>query len=130
MVVLLQWLQQLYLFLALVPFAAFLLTWGAVYGITRDKRKATHYSMDITSVFLIGSVAVMSRNIFGSGMLGWTVVLVFLVAAGLLGNMQNRKRGKVDLVRIARTLGRLGFVFLSACYVLLLLVGIGKYMII
>ncbi|MFB6363784.1 DUF3397 domain-containing protein [Paenibacillus elgii] len=123
------WLQQLYMFLAVVPFVAFIIVWVAVYYYTKDKRKATHLSMDITTLFLIGSVAFMSRNLFDSGMLLWTIVLLFLVAAGLLGNMQNRLKGKIDLIKIARTLGRLGFVLLTACYVLLLFIGIGKYMI-
>ncbi|GLI08347.1 hypothetical protein YDYSG_43780 [Paenibacillus tyrfis] len=123
------WLQQLYTFLALVPFVAFFIVWVAVYYYTKDKRRATHLSMDITTLFLIGSVAFMSRNLFDSGMLLWTIVLLFLVAAGLLGNMQNRLKGKIDLIKIARTLGRLGFVLLTACYVLLLFIGIGKYMI-
>lgn len=123
------WLQQLYTFLAVVPFVAFIIVWIAVYYYTKDKRKATHLSMDITTLFLIGSVAFMSRNLFDSGMLLWTIVLLFLVAAGLLGNMQNRLKGKIDLIKIARTLGRLGFVLLTACYVLLLFIGIGKYMI-
>ncbi|WP_025853438.1 DUF3397 domain-containing protein [Paenibacillus ehimensis] len=123
------WLQQLYTFLALVPFVAFFIVWVTVYYYTKDKRRATHLSMDITTLFLIGSVAFMSRNLFDSGMLLWTIVLLFLVAAGLLGNMQNRLKGKIDLIKIARTLGRLGFVLLAACYVLLLFIGIGKYMI-
>ncbi len=123
------WLQQLYTFFAIVPFVAFFIVWIAVYYITKNKRKATHLSMDITTLFLIGSVAFMSRNLFDSGMLLWTIVLLFLVAAGLLGNMQNRLKGKIDLIKIARTLGRLGFVLLTACYVLLLFIGIGKYMI-
>ncbi|MBU7320169.1 DUF3397 domain-containing protein [Paenibacillus oleatilyticus] len=123
------WLQQLYTFLALVPFVAFFIVWVIVYYYTKDKRRATHLSMDITTLFLIGSVSFMSRNLFDSGMLLWTIVLLFLVAAGLLGNMQNRLKGKIDLIKIARTLGRLGFVLLTACYVLLLFIGIGKYMI-
>ncbi len=84
--------------------------------------------MDVTTLFLIGSVAVMSNRLFQSGMLFWTVVLLFLVLAGLLGNLQTRIRGRVDMGKIAKTLSRLGFVVLSACYVVLLIIGIGKYM--
>ncbi|MED4601123.1 DUF3397 domain-containing protein [Paenibacillus validus] len=126
--VLIGWLHQLYMLLALVPFVAFFIVWTIAYWVSRDKRKATHLSMDITTLFLIGSVAFMSRNLFGSGMLSWTIVLLFLVAAGLLGNLQNRLKGRIDMMKIARTLGRFGFLVLTACYVLLLVVGIGKYM--
>lgn len=125
---LLDWLNKLYMTLALVPFVAFFITWFIAYGLSRDKRKSTHLSMDITTLFLVGSVAYMSRSIFGSGMLLWTIVLLFLVAAGLLGNLQTRMKGRVDLLKIARTLSRFGFVLLTAFYVLLLFVGIGKFM--
>lgn len=128
--VVLDWLHQLYKVIAFVPFVAFAITWLiAYYGYGRNKRKATHLSMDITTLFLIGSIAYMSRLLFGSGMLLWTIVLFFLIAAGLLGNMQHRIKGRINLVKIARTLGRLGFLLLGACYVLLLFIGIGKYMI-
>ncbi|SDC73571.1 Protein of unknown function [Paenibacillus sp. UNCCL117] len=122
------WLHQLYTLLALVPFVVFFITWLIVYYNKRDKRKATHLSMDVTTLFLIGSVAYMSRNLFNSAFLLWMIVLLFLVAAGLLGSMQNRLKGRVDLKKIARTLSRLGFLVLTACYVMLLVVGIGKYM--
>ena len=125
---LLDWLHKLYTALALAPFVAFFITWFITYGLSRDKRKATHLSMDITTLFLVGSVAYMSRSIFGSGMLVWTIVLLFLVAAGMLGNLQTRVKGRVDLLKIARTLSRFGFIVLTACYVLLLFVGIGKFM--
>ncbi|MDQ1912972.1 DUF3397 domain-containing protein [Paenibacillus sp. GD4] len=122
------WLHQVYTMLAMVPFVAFLVTWFIVYWVCKDKKTATHLSMDVTTLFLIGSVAVMSNRLFQSGMLFWTVVLLFLVLAGLLGNLQTRIRGRVDMGKIAKTLSRLGFVVLSACYVVLLIIGIGKYM--
>jgi uncharacterized membrane protein YoaK (UPF0700 family) len=128
MLALWEWLQQVYTVLAMVPFVAFLLTWFLVHWLTQDKKKATHASMDITSLFLLGSVAVMSQRLFESSMLFWTIVLLFLVAAGMLGNIQNRVRGRIHMMKIARTLGRLGFILLSACYVVLLMIGISKYM--
>ncbi|WP_281888147.1 DUF3397 domain-containing protein [Paenibacillus sp. YYML68] len=122
------WLQHVYSFFALVPFVAFLITWFIVYSITRNKRRSTHLSMDITTLFLIGSVAMMSSSVFGSRMLFWTILLLFLVAAGLLGNMQNRVKGRIDLVKIARTLSRLAFLVLSVCYAVLLVIGVGTYL--
>ncbi|MEK8129703.1 DUF3397 domain-containing protein [Paenibacillus filicis] len=121
-------LHQLYTLLALVPFVAFFITWFIVYRMTGDKRRATHLSMDITTLFLIGSVGFISRNLFGSAFLLWMIILLFLVAAGLLGSMQTRMKGRVNLMKITRTLSRLGFLILTACYVLLLVVGIGTYM--
>lgn len=123
------WLQTVYTFLALVPFVSFFATWGITYYITRDKKKATYLSVDVTTLFLIGSVAVMTRELFETGLGLWAMILLFLIAGGLLGNMQNRVKGKIDPVKIGRTLLRLGFVVLSACYVLLVFIGIGKYIV-
>jgi hypothetical protein len=122
------WLQTVYTFLALVPFVSFFIVWGIVYGITKDKRKATHRAIDITTLFLIGSVSVLTRHLFGTGFGLWAVILIFLIAGGMLGNLQNRVKGKINFLKITRSLLRFGFVFLSACYVLLLCIGIGKYM--
>ncbi len=118
----------MYTILALVPFVVFFITWLIVYNSKRDKRKATHLSMDLTTVFLIGSVGYMSRNLFNSSLLLWLIILLFLIAAGLLGSMQNRMKGRIDLKKIVRTLSRLGFLVLTTCYVMLVVVGIGKYM--
>lgn len=125
----LEWLGQLYTLLSVFPPVAFLITWFIANGVWRDKRKATHVSMDVTTLFLIGSVSVMSRTIFGTPMVFWGIMLLFLIAAGLLGNLQNRLKGRIDLRKIVKTVGRLGFLVLSACYALLLCIGIGKYMI-
>lgn len=121
------WLQSVYTFLALVPFVSFFATWGITYYFTKDKKKSTYVSVDVTTVFLIGSVAVMTRELFATGLGIWAIILMFLIAGGLLGNMQNRMKGKIDPLKIGRTLLRLGFVVLSACYVLLVFIGIGKY---
>ncbi|WP_248926618.1 DUF3397 domain-containing protein [Paenibacillus hamazuiensis] len=122
-----EWLSQLYGMLSVMPFVVFILLWGVLYGITRDTRRATRTAMDVTAVLLIGSVSLMINQIFGSSFGFWLILLLFLVAAGLIGNLQNRVRGTVNPVKIAKVLLRLGFMLLSACYVLLLMVGIGKY---
>ncbi|PZE22664.1 DUF3397 domain-containing protein [Paenibacillus xerothermodurans] len=121
-------LQTVYTFLALVPFVAFFAAWGITYWFTRNKRKATHAAIDVTTLFLIGSVSVITRELFGTSFGLWAVVLLFLIAGGLLGNLQNRIKGKINLLKIVRTLSRLGFVVLSACYLVLICIGIGKNM--
>jgi hypothetical protein len=121
------WLQTVYTFLALVPFVAFFVVWGFVYWVTQDNRKATHRAIDITTFFLIGSVSVMTKYLFGTGYGLWAVILIFLIAGGMLGNLQTRVKGKINLLKIMRSLLRFGFIFLSACYILLLCIGIGKY---
>lgn len=123
------WLQTVYTFLALVPFVAFFAAWGIVFGITKDRKKARTAAIDVTTLFLIGSVSVLTNRLLGSNIGFWIVVLIFLITGGLIGNLQNRLKGKVDPVKIVKALLRLGFVVLSACYVLLLCIGFGKYII-
>jgi hypothetical protein len=125
----LAWLQTVYTFLALVPFVTFFAAWGIVYGMSKDKKKSTSVAIDVTTLFLIGSVSVLTKKVLGSEMGLWIVVLLFLIAGGLIGNLQNRLKGKIDPLKIIRALLRLGFVVLSACYVLLLCIGLGKYII-
>ncbi|NOU95421.1 DUF3397 family protein [Paenibacillus sp. LMG 31456] len=122
-------LQTVYTFLALVPFVSFFAAWGITYWVTGDKKRATHMAIDITTLFLIGSVSVMTRQLFGTGFGLWFVLLLFLITGGMIGNLQNRTKGKINLYKIVKTLLRLGFVVLSACYVLLLFIGIGKYIV-
>ncbi|TDF96698.1 DUF3397 domain-containing protein [Paenibacillus piri] len=122
-------LQAIYTFLALVPFVSFFAVWGIAYWLTRDKKRSTHAAIDVTTIFLIGSVSVMTRQLFGTGFGLWAVVLLFLIAGGLIGNLQNRTKGRINLYKIVKSLLRLGFVVLSASYVLLLFIGIGKYIV-
>jgi len=123
-----QWLTQLYMIMAGVPFAVFVVLWGILYGVTRDKKRATRTSMDITVLLLIGSVSMMIKQIFGTNFGFWFILLVFLVAAGLIGNLQNRVKGAINPVKMMKVLFRMGFMLLSVCYILLVMIGVGKYM--
>jgi len=122
-------LQTVYTFLALVPFVSFFAAWGITFWVTRDKKRSTHTAVNVTTLFLIGSVSVMTRQLFETGFGLWAVLLLFLIAGGLIGNMQNRLKGKINLYKIIKSLLKLGFVVLSACYILLICIGIGKYIV-
>jgi hypothetical protein len=126
---LVEWLQMVYKFMALVPFVPFFLIWGMVFWISHDKRKATHRAVDGTTLFLIGSVSLISKQLFGSDFGFWAIVLILLIVIGLAGNLQNRAKGKIDPLKIVKTVLRFGFIFLSGCYIVLLCIGIGKYII-
>ncbi|NHN30897.1 DUF3397 domain-containing protein [Paenibacillus agricola] len=126
---LVDWLQMVYSLMAVLPFIPFLLVWGIVYGFTRDKRIATHRSIDVTALFLIGSVSLVSKRIFQTDFGFWAVVLVLLIVCGLVGSLQNRTKGKVNPWKLAKTLLRFSFIFLSASYILLLCIAIVTYMI-
>lgn len=122
------WILQIYALLAIIPFLSFLLLWLLHYAFKRDKKKATALAMDITTFLLMGSVSVMYDRIF-KGVGGfWIILLLFLIAAGLIGGVQNRLKGAVDVRKLIRVVWRFGFLFLSLFYVLFLFIGIGKSM--
>lgn len=121
------WFAELYTILAVVPFVVFFVLWGILYVVTQDKKRATRTSMDVTVLVLIGSVSMMIKQIFNSNFGFWLILLLFLVAAGLIGNVQNRVKGAINPVKMVKLLLRLGFMALSASYLLLVLIGVGKY---
>lgn len=83
-------------------------------------------AMDVTTLLLIGSVSAMYYNLLGSWFGFFIILLFFLIGYGLLGNFQYRIRGKIDHARIFRLLWRIGFLGLSAFYLLFLFIGLGK----
>lgn len=125
----LSFLAQLYAGLALVPFIPFLVAWFTVYFITSNKKRATRISMDITSVLLLGSVSIMLHEIFRSWFVFWLLILLFLIAAGLIGRQQNVLRGSIDVAKILKILSRIGFLVLSLIYIVLVIISISNYMV-
>ncbi|WP_309123244.1 DUF3397 domain-containing protein [Paenibacillus sp.] len=117
---------HIYAVLAIAPVLPFAVVWLAVYFYKKEKKLATKRAMDVTTALLIGVVAVLFNDVFGSTFGIYLLLLVFLLGFGLLGNMQQRAKGKVDLRRTARAVWRLGFMGLSAAYVLLMAIGITK----
>lgn len=117
-------LMQFSAYLAVVPFIPFVLVWGAVYFLKKEKKKAVHWAMDVTTVFLIIAVAALYNEIFQSTFGFYLLLLLFLLAFGLHGNAQQRKYGKVNLRRAGKVVWRLGFFGLSAAYVLFMAVGL------
>ncbi len=115
---------QIYAVLAIAPAIPFAIVWIAVYLYKKEKKLATKRAMDVTTALLIGVVAVLYDDVFQSTFGIYLLILLFLLGFGLLGNMQQRAKGKVDLRRTARAVWRLGFMGLSAAYVLLMAVGL------
>jgi len=118
--------KQIYGLLALIPFIPF----GIVYAIARlmhgDRKRAFRLAMDVTTALLIGIVSVLFNEIFGSSFGFYGILLAVLIAAGLLGNLQYRKKGRIDASRIGRAVWRLGFFALSLLYVLFMCIRIGQ----
>ncbi|MBW5444842.1 DUF3397 family protein [Cohnella sp. CFH 77786] len=113
-------LTQTYMVMAGLPFIPFLIVYaiGVVRGM--EKKKAIRLSMDVTNVFLIGIVAALLSKLSGSSFGFYFILLVMLIGAGLLGNAQNRIRGKIDPYKIVRAIWRLSFFAMALLYVLLM----------
>ncbi len=121
------WIVHVYAALAVVPFIPFFIIWIALYFVYKNKKKAMNISMDMTTLLLVGSVTAMFNDIFKSGFGFWLILLFFLTAFGLLGGLQNRLKGRLDVKKLVKALWRFGFLALSALYVLFLFIGLGKY---
>jgi hypothetical protein len=114
-----------YAMLTSVVFLIFPFVGLAVYAFGNDKKVAVQRATDITMFFLIGAVAVLYDMIFDTSIKGvWIIIFFLLLLTGLLGNLQNRKRGKIDLRKVIRAVWRLGFITLVIFYLLFMLVGI------
>lgn len=84
--------------------------------------------MDITTALLIGCVAVLFNRIFSNSFGLYGILLVMLIGGGLLGNLQFRKRGQVDVRKIFRAIWRLGFFAMGIMYIVLMAAGIAQHM--
>lgn len=122
-----QWIADAYAALASVPFVVFAAVWFGVYAMTRDKKRSTANAMDATTFFLVGIVAALLDSVVRLRFGGiWLLLLLFLLTAGLIGNAQHRLKGRIDVRRLVRAVWRLGFLALSAAYVVLMIVGIAQ----
>ncbi|WP_219836342.1 DUF3397 domain-containing protein [Paenibacillus sp. R14(2021)] len=118
--------KHVYAFMAILPIVPFVLVYFGSAAITGDRKRAFRTAMDVTTALLIGCVAVLFNVIFNSGFGLYGIMLVLLLGGGLLGNLQYRLKGNISMRRIMRAIWRLGFFLMSFCYVILMLIGIGK----
>ncbi|PWV95453.1 uncharacterized protein DUF3397 [Paenibacillus cellulosilyticus] len=118
--------RHIYAFLAVIPVIPFAIIYWGYGAFVHDKKKAFMLAMDVTTALLVGCVAVLFDRIFGSSFGVYLIILVLLLLGGFIGNMQFRKRGSVDSKKVFRAVWRIGFLFMSALYVLFMFIGIGK----
>lgn len=124
-----EWLIHIYGYFALFPLISFIFFWFIAFIWYKDKKKSTKWAMDLTTFLLFGAVSSMLDVIFRISFGGfWFVLLIFLVAAGLVGNYQNRLHGAVDIKKLIKIIWRIGFLLLSCVYFLLLIIGIVNQM--
>ncbi|UKS30291.1 DUF3397 domain-containing protein [Paenibacillus sp. HWE-109] len=120
------WLMNLYAVLTVAPFITFAILWFLAYVFLRDKKMTTRLTMDVTTLFLLGSVSVMWNKLFHTQFGFWLITLVLLIAFGIIGGYQTHIKGQTDLLRVSRVVWRLGFLGLSALYILLFFLHVGK----
>ncbi len=117
-------LVQSYAFLATVPIIPFILVYVIMTIRGNDKKSAIQLSMDVTTAFLFGCVASLLNDRLGTSFGPFFLLLIMLVGGGLIGNAQNRARGKVDPRKLLRAVWRLSFFGLSVLYIILMLLAI------
>ncbi|WP_336786348.1 DUF3397 domain-containing protein [Paenibacillus sp. MMO-177] len=118
--------KYVYAYLAVIPVIPFLLVYFGYGMFSDDRKKAFQLAMDVTTALLIGCVAVLFDSIFNSSFGLYAIILFMLLGGGLLGNMQFRKRGNVNVKRVFRAVWRLGFFAMSMAYLLLMFIAIGQ----
>jgi hypothetical protein len=122
-------LRELYAYMSVLPFIIFAIVFFIHFYWKRNHRRAIMRAMDATTFFLIGADAGLTDLLFGFSFSSiWLFILVFLLAFGLIGNVQHRTKGRVDAARALRIVWRFGFFLLSLLYVLLLPAGIVMYL--
>ncbi|MDO3409197.1 DUF3397 domain-containing protein [Saccharibacillus sp. CPCC 101409] len=110
--------------LCVLPFVPFVLIYAVGALRRQPKRLSFRRAMDGTTPFLIFSVSALFNYVFSVSFGFYLLLLLLLLLAGLLGSAQNRKRGRVDSLRLLRGVWRLAFLFLAPFYVIL---GIGGF---
>jgi len=113
-------LAEAYMVLAGLPFIPFAMVYIIAVLRGMDKKRAIRLSMDVTTLFLIGIVSALLSTYSGSSFGFFFIALVMLIGAGLIGNAQNRLRGKIDPAKILRAVWRLAFFAMAVLYVLLM----------
>lgn len=113
--------------LSILPFFPFIITWLIGRRTLRPRKRAFKLAMDVTTVFLIASVGGLYNTLFVSKAGFYWILFFFLIAAGLIGGLQQQKYGKLEPKKMFRIIWRISFFLLGVLYVFLLLLGIIIY---
>ncbi|MGZ9585053.1 DUF3397 domain-containing protein [Paenibacillus marinisediminis] len=121
------WITHSFGILALLPFVPFAAVWLLSSYLTGNKKTSFKMAMDVTTLFLIASVASLYNLLFHSSLGMYGIILIMLIFAGLAGSAMYRKHGKVNRARLFRASWRISFFLLSVSYVFLVIIGIIVY---
>jgi hypothetical protein len=113
-------LVKAYAVLAVVPIVPFLLVFGVALLRGGNRKKAIRMAMDVTNAFLIGCVAMLINLRLHTNFGLFFLILLLLIGGGLIGNAQNRIRGKLDTSKLIRAVWRLSFFAMIILYALLM----------
>lgn len=119
--------SSILILMSVVPIIPFVIVYAIALYRTRDKKLAVRLSMDVTTLFLVISVSALFNNLFQVRFGFYLILLLLLITAGLIGGAQNRWKGRVDGKRLFRAVWRLGFLTMSASYILFTFIGLIKY---
>jgi hypothetical protein len=92
--------EIIYKAIAYIPNLTFIVMWFLIYFIKKDKKKSTQLAIDITTVLLLGTVAMQMHKLFNSWFGIWFMLLTILLVTGFIGRQQNDLRGFVHFPRI------------------------------
>ena len=109
-----------YAVLAVVPVIPFLIVYFVATAKEGDRKKAIRLAMDITNAFLIGSVAMLINGRLNTSFGLFFIILVLLIGGGMIGNAQNRIKGKLAPEKLFKAVWRLSFFAMTFLYVLLI----------
>ncbi|MEI7026737.1 DUF3397 family protein [Paenibacillus sp. y28] len=107
--------KQLYAAAITFPLLSFVVLWLGFYAIYLNKRKAMLLTIDVTCLLLFGAVAEKLISVFSFSFAYYFLLIVSLLLFGWFGNLQYRKRGKVNSKKIISVMLRLGFFVLLGC---------------
>ncbi|MFC5532169.1 DUF3397 domain-containing protein [Cohnella yongneupensis] len=117
-------LTRVYATIALIPIIPFFVVYFVVSTRGGDRKRAIRAAMDVTTAFLIATVAVLINLRLGTTFGLYLIILIMLIVGGLIGNAQNRVRGQVDAAKLIRAVWRLTFFGMSVLYVIFMFVEI------
>ncbi|MFB5759298.1 DUF3397 domain-containing protein [Paenibacillus medicaginis] len=121
--------QNTLVFLSVLPIFPFLIVYGVGLWITKNKKRSLLAAIDVTTLFLIFSVAALFNIVFGTKFGIYLILLVLLITLGLIGSAQNRLKGGVNWSRLIRAVWRITFIGSSIAYFLFTFIGIFSYII-
>jgi hypothetical protein len=123
-----EFLNDLLAFVIAFPFVATVLFGGIAYWTSATPKRSVNLIVDGSGVFFWFSIlALFKVRNPGSEPLVW-LLIIFGVLAGLMLFLQWKIRGKIDPIRVLRSIWRIGFLVSIFMYVWLITDTIGMYM--